>query len=420
MKRISRPDLLPYRPDPATQKKYWMETNKKRSIMSKFCRDAAFVLGILLSFCFQCTTKETGGDSGNKKYTWDEFNMGVDISYVTQVEDYGGIYRDSGKVKDAFQILKDHGANTVRLRLWHTPTWVANLNNGKAYCDLYDTEKKIRRAREAGLAINLDLHYSDRWADPDHQETPSAWTGLSLSILKDSIYNYTLAVLNYLKSKDLVPEMVQVGNEINNGICWPAGKVINNDYTAFAELLRSGIRAVRDFSVGSVIKPKVIIHVAQLQFAGDWTRQVMNKGVTDFDILGLSHYTKWSTVKTMKGVTDTIRMLRSNFGKTVMVVETAYPWTGDNADNYTNIMSPADSASGYGISKSSQLQYMKDLVQAIINGGGKGIQYWEPAWITSRLNDGWGIGSAWDNVTLFDFNGNVLPGADYMISLYKF
>jgi arabinogalactan endo-1,4-beta-galactosidase len=105
---------------------------------------------------------------GEKKvfHNWDKFSMGVDLSYVNQVEDYGGVYKDSGKARDPFRIMKDHGANTVRVRLWHTPAWVGKLNNGKLYYDLYGTEKTIRRAKENGMAVNLDIHYSDSWAGP--------------------------------------------------------------------------------------------------------------------------------------------------------------------------------------------------------------------------------------------------------------
>lgn len=344
--------------------------------------------------------------------------MGVDLSYVNQVEDYGGIYKDSGKVKDPFRIMKDHGANTVRVRLWHTPTWVANLNNGKMYYDLYGVEKTMQRAKDNGLAVNLDIHYSDRWADPAHQETPAAWAGLGIDILKDSVYNYTLAVLNYYKSKDLVPEMVQVGNETNSGMLWPAGKVEGSDWQNFAILLNSGIKAVRDFSASSPAKPKIILHVAQLQNGEYWVSALTQNGVTDYDILGLSHYAKWSTVPTMNEVAVKIKNLKNLSGKEVMVVETAYPWTGDNADSYTNIMSVADKAPGYDVSIQDQFRYMKDLTQSIINAGGKGIMYWEPAWISSGLNDGWGKGSSWENNAFFDFNGNTLPVIDHMCEPY--
>lgn len=344
--------------------------------------------------------------------------MGVDLSYVNQVQYHGGVYKDSGKIKDPFRIMKDHGANTVRVRLWHNPTWVADLNNGKTYYDLAATEKTIRRAKENGMAVNLDIHYSDRWADPAHQETPAAWVGLSLDVLKDSVYNYTFRILDYLKSKNLVPEMVQVGNETNSGMLWPVGKVENNNWKNFAVLLNSGILAVRNFSAGCSIKPKIILHVAQLQHAAYWTSSLVSNGVTDFDILGLSHYAKWSTLSALDEVENKIRSLKAMYGKQVMIVETAYPWTGENADNYPNIISAADKATGYDISPQDQLRYMKDLTQSIIRAGGNGIMYWEPAWITSRLNDGWGIGSSWENNAFFEFTGNTLPVIDYMCYPY--
>ena len=220
-------------------------------------------------------------------YNRSQFVMGADLSYVNQVQDYGGVYKDSGSVKDPFTIFKNHGANVVRVRLWHDPQWLKPLNAGKMYSDLYDVEKTIQRAKTAGMAVNLDVHYSDTWADPANQTTPAAWTGLSLTVLKDSVYNYTLAVLNYLKTKNLVPEMIQVGNENNNGMLWPAGQTSGTNFTAFCTLLNSGIKAVRDFSATSAIKPEIILHVAQLQNASFWCSNVITSGgVTDFDIIG--------------------------------------------------------------------------------------------------------------------------------------
>jgi arabinogalactan endo-1,4-beta-galactosidase len=224
--------------------------------------------------------------------------------------------------------------------------------------------------------------------------------------------------LNYLKSKNLVPEMVQVGNETNNGMLWPVGKVENNNWQNFATLLNSGIRAVRDFSMTSSLKPKIILHVAQLQNAGHWTNSLISNGVTDFDILGLSHYPKWSAIATMNEVENKIRTFKITYGKQVMVVETAYPWTGNNADSYTNIISATDKATGYDITQEDQFRYMKDLTQTIIRAGGTGIMNWEPAWITSKMNDGWGAGSSWENNAFFDFNGNTLPVIDHMCYPY--
>lgn len=387
---------------------------------------STFIVSTLLSCTLlsaSCQSKSTHTPPATDKptfYQWDEFCMGVDLSYVNQIEANGGLYRDSGRATDPFRIFRHHGANTVRVRLWHSPSWQLPITGGKLYSDIYDVEKTIRRAREAGMAVNLDLHYSDDWADPQKQAPPAAWDNLDFATLKDSVYQYTKNVLTYLASKNLVPEMIQVGNETNPGMLFPQGQIINGNFKPFAELLKSGIRAVRDFSNGSSIKPKVIIHVAQLQDAGWWTRGVIEKeGVTDFDILGLSHYSKWSQVNTMSAIADTIRSLVNKYNKTVMIVEAAYPWTGSNLDGYNNLFGPADSVAGYPLTPLGQYNYLRELVSAIKKGGGKGIMYWEPAWISSPMRDRWGTGSSWENNALFDFHGNVLKGMDYMKVDYK-
>lgn len=371
---------------------------------------------LLLSSC-KAKAQET---PLTKKYSSDEFCMGADLSYLNQLEDNGAQFRDSGKVKDAISIFQSHGANLVRIRLWHTPNWQLPVTGGRLYSNLADVEKLIRRSKASSLAVNLDLHYSDDWADPQKQEIPAAWQNLSFTVLKDSVYRYTLSVLQYLAAKNLTPEMVQVGNENNNGMLFPQGKLQNGDATAFGTLLNSGIKAVRDFSLTAAVKPQIILHVAQLQDAGWWTKAITAAGVTDYDILGVSHYSKWSQVNTMQAITDSIRVLVSRYQKKVMVVETGYPWTGNNADSYNNLFSATDLVSGYPLSPDNQLVYMKDLVQAIINGGGKGVMYWEPEWISSSMKDRWGTGSSWENMALFDFQGNTLPAMAFMRISYRF
>jgi arabinogalactan endo-1,4-beta-galactosidase len=354
-------------------------------------------------------------------YAPEKFVMGSDLSYVNQVEDYGGVFKDSGKVKDVFKILKARGNNLVRVRLWHTPAWTATLNNGKQYSDLQDVVKTIRRAKAEGMHINLDLHYSDTWADPEKQTLPKAWEGIPLSILKDSVYQYTLKTLKYLQGLNLTPEMIQIGNENNTGMLFPFGKIDNNNFQPFADLLKSGIKAVRDFSTTSNIKPQIVLHCAQLQHAEWWTNGVITKGgINDFDIIGLSHYYKWSTVNNLKSITNTIQKLKTLYNKKVMIVETAFSWTAESNDKYNNIMWSADPIEGYPISHEGQLRYMKDFTQAVIAGGGSGIQYWEPCWISSPMKDLWGTGSSWENNTLFDFNGNALLAMNYMTFSYQF
>lgn len=381
----------------------------------------ALLLVMLVSGCKKQSGPAVPPAEQKVYYPWTKFVMGADLSYVNAIEEHGGKYLDSGTVRDPFLLFRNHGTNLVRVRLWHDPQWQVPLNGGKVYSNLDDVAKTIQRARDAGMAVNLDLHYSDIWADPGKQETPEAWRNLSLPRLKDSVYRYTMEVLQFLAARNLVPEMIQVGNETNSGMLFPAGKVVNNDWTSFAALLQSGIKAVRDYSATSVIKPRIILHVAQLQNADWWANGVINLGgVSDFDVLGISHYFLWSTVSAMPDISSTIRNLKNKYGKEVMIVETACPWTAANADSYNNIIAGTTGPAGYGVSHEEQLRYMKDLTQAVITGGGSGIMYWEPEWISSSFRDLWGTGSSWENNTFFDFSGNLLPGIDYMNTTYSF
>ncbi|MBX9784582.1 MAG: arabinogalactan endo-1,4-beta-galactosidase [Chitinophagaceae bacterium] len=351
----------------------------------------------------------------NRFYKWNEFVMGADLSYVNEIEDAGGIYKVNGVQKDPFEIMKSIGVNTVRVRLWHTPSWKQKLNNGKMYSNLQDVEKTIRRAKAKGMAVNLDLHYSDTWADPDHQPTPAAWASLSFETLKDSVYQYTLNVLKYYKSRNLVPEMIQIGNENNNGMLWPLGKTDSEEgWMRFAALLNSGIRAVKDFSKTSAIKPQIIIHVAQMQDAGNWLQHLTAKGVSDYNIIGLSHYYKWSAYSTLEQVGRKIDSLQTMYQKKVMIVETAFPFTKNNADGYHNILGMETTVENkYDATEKGQQQYLYDLIKQLMKHKGTGIMYWEPAWVSSPMKDQWGSGSAWENAAWFDFNGNLLTGINF-------
>ncbi len=362
----------------------------------------------LLAFSFAVNAQ-------SKFYKWNEFVMGADLSFVNEIEDFGGVYKQNEKPADAFTIFKNLGTNTVRVRLWHDPQWLKAVTGGKLYSDIYDVEKTMRRAKKAGMAVCLDLHYADDWADPNQQPTPDAWKNLSFDVLKDTVYNYTLSVLKYFKSKNLIPEMIQVGNETNFGMLWPTGKIVNDsNWQQYGQLVNSGIKAVRDFSKTSTIKPQIILHVAQLQFAIDWANNMTHKaGVTDFDILGLSHYYKWSTVNNMDSVGIIIGLLHKNLKQKIMVVETAFPWTNENADTYGNLFWSETAIDGYHFTKADMIRYYNDLIKKIKDNGGKGIMVWEPAWITSPMKDRWGKGSSWENNAFFDFDGNLLPGLNF-------
>lgn len=381
------------------------------------------ILLLAITVVLNIGCKAQPSNSSSVEYKWQQFVMGADLSYVNQIEDAGGVYKKNNQVADVYNIFKKEGCNTVRIRLWNNPSWQLPLTGGKLYANLQDAAKSIARAKALGMAVNLDLHYSDDWADPNKQEIPAAWKNLSLPVMQDSVYQFTLQVLQYLASRNLVPEMIQVGNETTNGMLWPLGKIQNDTgWVTFGALLNSGIKAVRDFSKTSTTKPQIILHVAQIQYTGWWTQNLLAKaGVTDFDILGISHYYKWSTVNHMTAIGDSLRSFKQRFGKKVMIVETAFPWTNSNNDSYNNIFySTGDTVAGFSITQQGQQEYLRQLTQQIINAKCDGIMYWEPAWITSPLKDRWGTGSSWENAAFFDFNGNFIEGINFMKYPYKF
>ncbi len=370
-----------------------------------------------------CGDLNSAKDVPQKKiYSDSQFVMGADLSYVNAILESPTEYRTTNAiVQNPYQIFKDLGTNLVRVRKWHTPSWQIPLYGQIKYHDLRDIKQTIQQSKLQGMAVLLDLHYSDNWADPHKQEVPKAWDNLPLDVLSDSIYRYTFDLLAELRRENLLPEYIQIGNENNAGICHPLGRIVGQNFDNFCTLIHSGIRAVKDFSDSSNLQIKVILHVAQFQNAEWWLKGIQNSNIIlDFDILGISHYYKWSQYHEMKDITDIIHHLKNISQKDIWILETAFPWTMENNDDYPNILSNEGLPKGYSISKEGQNKYLRDLTQAIIDGGGKGLIYWEPAWISSPLKDQWGKGSSWENNTFFDFQNRVHNTLDYMTFSYDF
>jgi arabinogalactan endo-1,4-beta-galactosidase len=380
---------------------------------------------ILLTTILSC--KKTGNrnsdsDLTKKFYTPSEFVMGADLSYVNQILDHGGVYKDSGNFEDPYQIFKKYGANVIRFRLFYNPAWtktVYGASGTQFYNDYADVKKGISKAKADGMQVCLDFHYSDTWADPSRQLKPAAWDTLTrIPVLEDSVYNYTFRTLNNLGSTGLMPEYVQIGNEINPGLLLPQGKRWNANEANMIILLNSGIRAVRDACASNTVSPKIILLIAQPENVDTWLNGLAAKGLTDYDIIGISYYYLYSTVS-LNDVSTYVSQIRVKYSKEVMIMETAYPWTSGDADSYHDISNTSKLVAGYPATMDGQYNYLLALTQKIIDGGGKGIFYWEPAWITSNLKDLWGTGSSWDNHTLFDFQGSVIKGMNYMTWNYK-
>jgi arabinogalactan endo-1,4-beta-galactosidase len=356
-----------------------------------------------------------------KLYTASEFVMGSDLSYVNQILDHGGIYKDSGNIADPYHIFHENGSNVIRFRLFHNPTWTKTVYNppsAQMYNDFEDVKKGISKSKAAGMQVCLDFHYSDTWADPGKQIPPAAWDTISrIYTLYDSIYNYTFRVLDNLGKSGLMPEYVQIGNEINPGFLLPKGSRWNGNQDKMIVLLNAGIIAARNAGNANAIKPKIIIHIAQPENVDSWFNGLTT--LTDYDIIGVSYYYMWSTVP-LADISGYIYQIKSKYKKEVMIMETAYPWTTANADNYGNMINISKLAPGYPATADGQYNYLRALTQEIIDGGGKGIFYWEPAWITSNMKDSWGTGSSYDCNTFFDFNGNIIRGIHYMTHKYNF
>lgn len=241
--------------------------------------------------------------------------LGADISFLPELEARGVKFSDKGVQKDAIEILKDHGFNYVRLRIFNNPEVDSGYSPHKGFCDLEHTKQMARRVKDAGMKLLLDFHYSDYWADPGKQFKPSSWKGENFNELKKSVYNYTVKVLSELRQQGTLPDMVQVGNEINHGMIWPEGRINNLD--SLAELIYAGVRGVKAVNPAT----PVMLHVAlggQNQEARFFYDAMLERNVP-FDVIGLSYYPKWHG--TLADLTANMADLATRYKRQVMVAE---------------------------------------------------------------------------------------------------
>lgn len=281
--------------------------------------------------------------------------IGADISFLPQLEDRGMKFSDNGVEKDPILILKDHGFNYVRLRIFNDPARDSGYSPKKGFCDLEHTKQMAKRVKAAGMKLLLDFHYSDYWADPGKQYKPAAWRNLSFEELKKALYDYTKKVMQELKDQGTTPDMVQIGNEINHGIVWPEGSVSNLD--SLAQLLNAGTSAVK------AVDPTVImmLHVAlggQNDESVFFIDNMIARGV-QFDVIGESYYPKWHG--TLDDLRDNLNDLVRRYNKDVIVVE-----------------------------YSAKKQEVNKIAFELPNGKGKGTCIWEPlnTWEKVFDNDG--------------------------------
>ena len=276
--------------------------------------------------------------------------MGADISFLPELESRGVKFSDDKGERDAIRIMKDHGFNYIRLRIFKDPARDSGYSPGKGFCDLAHTLQMAKRVKAAGLQFLLDFHYSDYWADPGKQFKPAAWVGKDFGSLRDSVYVYTRAVMEALKRQGTLPDMVQVGNEINHGMIWPEGSVRHPD--SLAELVYAGIRGVKSVDASCPI----MLHIAlggQNDESHSFLDNMLERGVS-FDVIGLSYYPKWhgSLADLKYNVDDLARQYR----KDVIVVE------------YTQLK-----------------QEVNKIAFGVPGGLGKGTCIWEPLSTWERI-----------------------------------
>jgi len=341
------------------------------------------------------------------------------------MEDCGVNFKENGVLNDPYVMLRDHGCNLVRLRLWHTPSWYDVLNLGNRYSDLSDVILSCFRAKSLGMQVLLDFQLSDTWADPSHQVVPAAWAGVvdNLPLLQDSLYNYIYQTLFAFSQAGLTPEIVQIGNETNKGIL--LSQQVNDqgwsvNWTRNAALFNTAIDAVRDLETAEGVSIKVALHIADPSELTWWINQFWTNGVQDFDIIGVSYYHQYHQ-DLIPAVGAAISNMKTTYpGKAVMVLETAYPWTSGFDDGANNLLHTV--YTGYPFSPQNQQQWLIDLTQTVIDHGGSGVVYWEPGWVSTTCKTQYGTGSNWENCTFFDFDNNLLNegGVGWMSHAYDF
>ncbi|MEM8601397.1 MAG: glycosyl hydrolase 53 family protein [Bacteroidota bacterium] len=327
----------------------------------------------------------------------------ADLSFEDEVVASGGQFGDGSD--GALPLLADAGLNTVRLRLWHTP------EPGRD--DLADVLAAAARAEARGLDVLLALHYSDSWADPGKQTKPSAWAGLSPELLADSVYAYTRAVLTALRDQGTPPRYVQLGNEITVGMLWDTGRVggafdTPTQWAQLARLLAEGRAAVRDALDDDVT---VVLHIDRgADLAGaTWFFDRLRPLFDDFDVIGLSYYPWWHG--DLDAFTATLDGLAERYGRPLFIAETGYPWSLGFFDDTNNLVGLPDQVlPGFPATPAGQADFLAAVTNTVAAvPDGLGVCYWAPDWIAAPR-----LGSAWENVALFDDEGQLLPAASVL------
>jgi len=313
-----------------------------------------------------------------------EYAVGADVSFLRQVEQQGVKFRENGVPKPGLDILRDHGYGWVRLRLFNSPK---SLPNNLEY-----TIALARDAKQRGMKFLLNYHYSDDWADPGKQFLPKAWEKHSHAQLVTDVYEYTRDTVAAFRDAGVLPDMVQIGNEVINGMMWPDGKLPEN-WDNFAALIYAGINGV-DAGRGNNPRPEIMIHIDR---GGDLpaTRAFydkLNSYRIPFDVIGQSYYPWWHG--NLNALRANMEFMARTYPQDIIVVEAAYHWQ-PSQEAYKNKPGP------FAESPEGQRQFLDEVNRVVMetpNGRGRGVFWWEPAVTGPLTSRGY-----------FDEQHNVLP-----------
>ena len=362
----------------------------------------------------------------------DDFYRGMDASAVLALENSGvKYYNFDGEKQDVFMTLAQAGVNYIRLRVWNDPYDENGNGYGGGNNDVATAIALGQRATKYGMKVCIDFHYSDFWADPKKQFVPKAWEGMDIEEKSDALYNFTLESLTQLLDAGVDVGMVQIGNEINNGM---SGET---DVANIRKLLTAGSKAVREAAANSGKEILVAIHYTNIDDMKKLDTLLTGLQVKeiDYDIVGLSFYPYWHG--TMDDLKNAITHIRNTYGKKVYVAENAYCYTAEDGDGSANSVEGTDDlAEGYSASVQGQANEVRDVCAAASEAGAEGVFYWEGTWIPvgpadadnsdlwEKYGSGWASsyasgydpkdagqyygGCSWDNQAMFDFTGHPL------------
>jgi len=353
----------------------------------------------------------------------EDFAMGVDASMVLKVEEQGGVYYNAdGVEQDVFQIMADHGVNFFRVRIWNNPFNKYGEGFGGGDVNVDRAIEMATRAKAAGMNVMVDLHYSDFWADPDTQTVPTKWAAYTKAELITAVGTFTTATLNQFKNAGIRVDAIQLGNEINNGLLFPSGKIDWSSpaegYDFVCDVLKSGISAAK--AVNKNIY--TVIHLANggsKDEFNDYFAEVESRGV-DYDIIGASYYPYYhGTLEELQANLDNVS---SKYKKPVIIAEMSYGFT-DEANEFAanTYSSQVEDAGKFLTSIQGQATAIHDVIEVLSkvpDNRGLGIFYWEPAWLPVE-GAGWATKTSglvtvdgldtWANQALFSYTGKVLP-----------